>query len=54
MYAGMKKLIAKRYYADRRDVSLRLAAFLRAGRLTDAQYAELCALADAVYGQVSG
>lgn len=51
MYRVMKALIAKHYYAGKEDVSEKLDTFYAFGKLTEAQYTELVALANEVYGE---
>lgn len=51
MYAAMKKLITKKFYATAEDAQNKLDVFYACNRITDDQYAELTALIEEVYGE---
>lgn len=50
IYNSMKKLISKRFYADKETAQNKLDTFYACNRLTDEEYAELSALVVEVYG----
>lgn len=50
MYAAMKKLINKHFYATAEEAQNKIDVFYACNRLTDEQYAELTALIEEVYG----
>lgn len=51
MYNAMKKLIGRRFYNTAEEAQEKLDVFYAMGRLTTAQYEELTALVQSVYGE---
>lgn len=50
MYKSMKTLIQKHFYKDGEAAQKKLDVFYAVNRLTDDEFTELTALAEAVYG----
>ena len=50
MYTRMKKLINKHFYADAATAQEILDTFYAVGKLSTAEYTELSALVETVYG----
>lgn len=50
MYKSMKTLIQKHFYKDGETAQKKLDVFYAVNRLSDDEYTELTALAEAVYG----
>lgn len=51
MYNIMTKLINKRFYKTHEEAQQKCDVFYAVGRITDEEYADLCALIESVYGE---